>query len=191
MDIETPDSADHTKRAPDSDNGASPNTGFAAIEGSRSDNISALDSRAIHSDSENEPFSIPIPIERERKRYSAAPGQGKQYKDQHSQSVAPETSMNYDNNEDDSFEDLGNRPHLCYYPECDRSRAGHGFPRRYNTFDHMKRVHGWIPEEPNPSSSSSSHAEKRKTRPVEEASKPKRQYRAVYSPPPRASPFLD
>ena len=46
----------------------------------------------------------------------------------------------------------GDRPHLCYYPECDRSRAGHGFPRRYNAFDHMKRVHGWNPENPSPSS---------------------------------------
>lgn len=47
----------------------------------------------------------------------------------------------------------GDRPHLCYYPECDRSRIGHGFPRRYNAFDHMKRVHGWKGDQNNPSSS--------------------------------------
>lgn len=47
----------------------------------------------------------------------------------------------------------GDRPHLCYYPECDRSRIGHGFPRRYNAFDHMKRVHGWKGDQSNPSSS--------------------------------------
>lgn len=47
----------------------------------------------------------------------------------------------------------GDRPHLCYYPECDRSRIGHGFPRRYNAFDHMKRVHGWKGDQSNPSTS--------------------------------------
>jgi hypothetical protein len=25
--------------------------------------------------------------------------------------------------------------------DCDRAAQGHGFPRRYNLFDHMKRVH--------------------------------------------------
>ena len=35
----------------------------------------------------------------------------------------------------------GDRPHLCLYPGCDRGIPGNGFPRRYNLFDHMKRVH--------------------------------------------------
>lgn len=35
----------------------------------------------------------------------------------------------------------GDRPHLCYYPGCERGVQGNGFPRRYNLFDHMKRVH--------------------------------------------------
>ncbi|RMY39224.1 hypothetical protein D0866_02083 [Hortaea werneckii] len=35
----------------------------------------------------------------------------------------------------------GDRPHLCYYPGCERGIPGNGFPRRYNLFDHMKRVH--------------------------------------------------
>ena len=35
----------------------------------------------------------------------------------------------------------GERPHLCYYPGCERGIPGNGFPRRYNLFDHMKRVH--------------------------------------------------
>lgn len=35
----------------------------------------------------------------------------------------------------------GDRPHLCYYPGCERGIVGNGFPRRYNLFDHMKRVH--------------------------------------------------
>ncbi|KAK3116099.1 hypothetical protein LTR53_003890 [Teratosphaeriaceae sp. CCFEE 6253] len=35
----------------------------------------------------------------------------------------------------------GDRPHLCYYPGCERGMTGNGFPRRYNLFDHMKRVH--------------------------------------------------
>lgn len=35
----------------------------------------------------------------------------------------------------------GERPHLCYYAGCERGIPGNGFPRRYNLFDHMKRVH--------------------------------------------------
>lgn len=35
----------------------------------------------------------------------------------------------------------GDRPHLCLYPGCERSIPGNGFPRRYNLFDHMRRVH--------------------------------------------------
>ena len=35
----------------------------------------------------------------------------------------------------------GDRPHLCYYTGCERGIQGNGFPRRYNLFDHMKRVH--------------------------------------------------
>ncbi|KXT11527.1 hypothetical protein AC579_6585 [Pseudocercospora musae] len=35
----------------------------------------------------------------------------------------------------------GERPHLCYYGGCERGIPGNGFPRRYNLFDHMKRVH--------------------------------------------------
>ncbi|KAF2686851.1 hypothetical protein K458DRAFT_203789 [Lentithecium fluviatile CBS 122367] len=46
----------------------------------------------------------------------------------------------------------GDRPHLCYFADCDRSIAGHGFPRRYNAFDHMKRVHGWKGDSTNASS---------------------------------------
>lgn len=35
----------------------------------------------------------------------------------------------------------GDRPHLCFYPGCERGITGNGFPRRYNLYDHMKRVH--------------------------------------------------
>ncbi|SMR44683.1 unnamed protein product [Zymoseptoria tritici ST99CH_3D1] len=35
----------------------------------------------------------------------------------------------------------GDRPHLCFYAGCERGIPGNGFPRRYNLFDHMKRVH--------------------------------------------------
>ena len=31
--------------------------------------------------------------------------------------------------------------HLCLYPGCERGIPGNGFPRRYNLFDHMRRVH--------------------------------------------------
>lgn len=36
----------------------------------------------------------------------------------------------------------GHRPNLCLWPDCERSKPDHGFPRRYNLLDHMKRVHG-------------------------------------------------
>jgi hypothetical protein len=35
----------------------------------------------------------------------------------------------------------GAKPHLCEYEDCDRAIPGNGFPRRYNLYDHMKRVH--------------------------------------------------
>ena len=35
----------------------------------------------------------------------------------------------------------GEKPHLCWFQDCDRSVSGNGFPRRWNLFDHMKRVH--------------------------------------------------
>ena len=37
----------------------------------------------------------------------------------------------------------GARPNLCHFADCERSAPGQGFPRRYNLFDHMRRVHGW------------------------------------------------
>ena len=37
----------------------------------------------------------------------------------------------------------GSRPHLCHFTDCERSVPGNGFPRRYNLFDHMKRVHDY------------------------------------------------
>ena len=37
----------------------------------------------------------------------------------------------------------GENPHMCVFPECERAMEGHGFPRRWNLHDHMKRVHGY------------------------------------------------
>jgi len=48
----------------------------------------------------------------------------------------------------------GDRPHLCYYPGCERGILGNGFPRRYNLFDHMKRVHDHKEEPTQPSQDS-------------------------------------
>ncbi|KAF2486727.1 hypothetical protein BDY17DRAFT_292003 [Neohortaea acidophila] len=45
----------------------------------------------------------------------------------------------------------GERPHQCYYAGCDRSQPGNGFPRRYNLFDHMKRMHDHKEDTANPS----------------------------------------
>ncbi|KAF2181998.1 hypothetical protein K469DRAFT_691617 [Zopfia rhizophila CBS 207.26] len=45
----------------------------------------------------------------------------------------------------------GSKPHLCKFADCERSVQGNGFPRRYNLFDHMKRVHDWTgPAEQSP-----------------------------------------
>ena len=35
----------------------------------------------------------------------------------------------------------GAEPHLCHYSGCDRAVPGNGFPRKYNLYDHMRRVH--------------------------------------------------
>ncbi|TKA67948.1 hypothetical protein B0A49_06042 [Cryomyces minteri] len=37
----------------------------------------------------------------------------------------------------------GAKPHLCTFANCDRAVLGNGFPRRYNLYDHMKRVHDY------------------------------------------------
>ena len=52
----------------------------------------------------------------------------------------------------------GNKPHLCHFQDCERAAEDNGFPRRWNLFDHMKRVHDYDPSNksnsPSPSSSS-------------------------------------
>ncbi|KAH8694974.1 putative C2H2 finger domain protein [Talaromyces proteolyticus] len=41
------------------------------------------------------------------------------------------------------FHGHGDNPHLCLFEGCDRAVPGYGFPRRWNLFDHMKRVHDY------------------------------------------------
>jgi hypothetical protein len=82
----------------------------------------------------------------------------------------------------DDLEDHRDRPHLCYYQDCDRSRLGQGFPRRYNLFDHMKRVHDWNAENHQPSSPLPSHAVKPQLLSAK---------RKVNLPPARALPFVN
>ncbi|PYH89106.1 hypothetical protein BO71DRAFT_337425 [Aspergillus ellipticus CBS 707.79] len=41
------------------------------------------------------------------------------------------------------FHGHGDNPHLCQFEGCDRSVPGYGFPRRWNLFDHMRRVHDY------------------------------------------------
>ncbi|KAL4966022.1 putative C2H2 finger domain protein [Aspergillus stella-maris] len=41
----------------------------------------------------------------------------------------------------------GDNPHLCLFDGCDRSVPGYGFPRRWNLFDHMRRVHDYASSE--------------------------------------------
>ena len=55
----------------------------------------------------------------------------------------------------------GPKPHLCFFKDCERAQEDNGFPRRWNLFDHMKRVHDFTGTEPSnkshsPSPSSSS-----------------------------------
>jgi len=62
----------------------------------------------------------------------------------------------------------GEKPYLCTYEGCERSTAGHGFPRQWNLRDHMRRVHNdngtmAAPASPPPSGPpSSSRGRKRK-----------------------------
>lgn len=41
----------------------------------------------------------------------------------------------------------GDNPHLCFFEGCDRSIPGYGFPRRWNLYDHMRRVHDYVSSE--------------------------------------------
>lgn len=45
------------------------------------------------------------------------------------------------------FHGHGDNPHLCLFEGCDRAIPGNGFPRRWNLFDHMKRVHDYTASE--------------------------------------------
>jgi hypothetical protein len=73
----------------------------------------------------------------------------------------------------------GNKPHLCHFQDCERAAEDNGFPRRWNLFDHMKRVHDYDPSNksnsPSPSSSSpppqDAPRKKRTPSPTEEGAK--------------------
>ena len=61
----------------------------------------------------------------------------------------------------------GAKPFLCKFEGCERAHENHGFPRRWNLLDHMKRVHGYSASEqsnnsdsPSPSDSSSHNSHK-------------------------------
>lgn len=41
----------------------------------------------------------------------------------------------------------GDNPHLCFWEGCERSIPGYGFPRRWNLYDHMRRVHDYTASE--------------------------------------------
>ncbi|KAL8709562.1 MAG: hypothetical protein Q9220_005654 [cf. Caloplaca sp. 1 TL-2023] len=65
----------------------------------------------------------------------------------------------------------GDKPHLCTYQDCERSILGNGFPRRWNLFDHMRRVHNYSgpassPRSSSPTSSVSSYCQGQTTLPV-------------------------
>ena len=50
----------------------------------------------------------------------------------------------------------GAKPFLCKFDGCERAYENHGFPRRWNLLDHMKRVHGYSASEPSNKSDSPS-----------------------------------
>ena len=58
----------------------------------------------------------------------------------------------------------GKNPNLCYYADCERAMAGNGFRRRYNLFDHMKRVHDYTGPTNEASTSPSAEAQAPKAR---------------------------
>lgn len=53
----------------------------------------------------------------------------------------------------------GAKPFLCKFEGCERAHENHGFPRRWNLLDHMKRVHGYSASEPSNNSDSPSPAD--------------------------------
>lgn len=58
----------------------------------------------------------------------------------------------------------GDNPHLCLWEGCERSAPGNGFPRRWNLYDHMRRVHDYQSSErlSSPETSPSSAPTKKK-----------------------------
>ncbi|GIZ40709.1 hypothetical protein CKM354_000403700 [Cercospora kikuchii] len=81
----------------------------------------------------------------------------------------------------------GERPHLCFYPGCERGIPGNGFPRRYNLFDHMKRVHDHK-EEPQQERAADNGARKpmsrkRKASPSEEPVARRQKMQSISGPP--------
>ncbi|KAH7132280.1 hypothetical protein B0J11DRAFT_222173 [Dendryphion nanum] len=74
----------------------------------------------------------------------------------------------------------GSRPHLCHFTDCERSVPGNGFPRRYNLFDHMKRVHDFTgpttePSPPAPQAQTTRKSSSRKRKSVADEPSEKRQ----------------
>ncbi|KAI7670395.1 hypothetical protein KC319_g5893 [Hortaea werneckii] len=92
----------------------------------------------------------------------------------------------------------GDRPHLCYYPGCERGIPGNGFPRRYNLFDHMKRVHDHkedstsLTASPGPASDASNSrrpgGRKRKASGPSSTEPPAQRQKPLPSPPAQAPP---
>ncbi|KAL2038179.1 hypothetical protein N7G274_009127 [Stereocaulon virgatum] len=88
----------------------------------------------------------------------------------------------------------GNKPHLCHFQDCERAAEDNGFPRRWNLFDHMKRVHDYDPSNksnsPSPSSSSpppqDAPRKKRTPSPTEEGAKKRPRFSSSHIPQPSA-----
>ncbi|PQE11372.1 c2h2 transcription factor protein [Rutstroemia sp. NJR-2017a BVV2] len=86
----------------------------------------------------------------------------------------------------------GDKPFLCKYEGCERGVAGNGFPRRWNLYDHMKRVHNDQTTSkdvrsngsasPPPTEKSESGSKKRKQDAIEDQASPEKEAKRVKSP---------
>ncbi|KAL6248069.1 hypothetical protein RBB50_005417 [Rhinocladiella similis] len=74
----------------------------------------------------------------------------------------------------------GFNPFLCKFMDCDRSKPGNGFPRRWNQRDHMRRVHDYEEKETT-KDRTTEQAKRRKTQGTPTSAAMKRSASSAYS----------
>ncbi|KAK5040235.1 hypothetical protein LTS07_000732 [Exophiala sideris] len=68
----------------------------------------------------------------------------------------------------------GLNPFMCKFRDCERSRDGNGFPRRWNQRDHMKRVHDYVEDDSPKERTTATDQPKRRKVPAVPSSAPMR-----------------